>query len=90
MKLNIVLRPNTNSRKIPGFHSHKIQPQVSKQVSNHIFSKCRYNLKGGSQIAGLIPSCLPKKLQNKYQINNYTSKTTNIQSLKKKNIYIYI
>ena len=28
MKLNIVLRPNTNSRKIPGFHSRKIQPQT--------------------------------------------------------------
>ena len=26
--LYIVLRPNTNSRKIPGFHSHKIQPQT--------------------------------------------------------------
>ena len=24
----VSLRPNTNSRKNPGFHSHKIQPQT--------------------------------------------------------------
>ena len=29
MKSNIVLRPNTNSRKIPGFHCYKIQPQTT-------------------------------------------------------------
>ena len=27
-EVEYVLRPNTNSRKIPGFHSHKIQPQT--------------------------------------------------------------
>ena len=44
----------------------------------------KYNLKGGSLIAQGSSRAVSQKITNKNQIYNYiTSKTTNIQSLKK-------
>ena len=56
---------------------------ISKQVSNHIFQKDIQFERRQPDSTRLIPSCLPKNYKQKSIYNYITSKTTNVQSLKK-------